>query len=124
MQPHVAPAPDKAMVLGKATIRAAQELHLSNAALARVIGLSEPTISRIAGGARGIAPESKEGQLALLVVRLFRSLDPLVGSDTQLRKEWMHSLNKALGGVPAQLVLKPDGLTRTLSYLDGMRAAA
>ena len=83
MQPHVAPAPDKAMVLGKATIRAAQELHLSNAALARVIGLSEPTISRIAGGARGISPESKEGQLALLVVRLFRSLDPLVGSDAQ-----------------------------------------
>ena len=28
------------------------------------------------------------------------------------------------GGVPAQLILKPDGLTRTLSYLDGMRAAA
>ena len=33
MLPHVAPAPDKSMVLGKATIRAAQELHLSNAAL-------------------------------------------------------------------------------------------
>ena len=68
MLPHVAPAPDKSMVLGKATIRAAQELHLSNAALARVIGLSEPSISRIAGGARGIDPLSKEGQLALLVV--------------------------------------------------------
>ncbi len=72
-------ASDKAMVLGKATIRAAQALQLSNAALARVIGFSEPTLSRIAGGRRGIDPQSKEGQLALLVVRLFRSLDPLVG---------------------------------------------
>jgi hypothetical protein len=26
--------------------------------------------------------------------------------------------------VPAQLVLTPDGLVKTLDYLDGMRAAA
>ena len=124
MQPHVAPAPDKAMVLGKATIRAAQELHLSNAALARVIGLSEPTISRIAGGARGISPESKEGQLALLVVRLFRSLDPLVGSDAQKRHDWLRSHNKTLNGTPAALIENPTGLVNALAYLDGMRAAA
>lgn len=43
MQPHMTLAPDKAIVLGKATIRAAHEMRLSNAALARVIGLSEPT---------------------------------------------------------------------------------
>ena len=124
MQPHMTLAPDKAIVLGKATIRAAQELHLSNAALARVIGLSEPTISRIAGGARGIAPESKEGQLALLVVRLFRSLDPLVGSDAQKRHDWLRSHNKALNGTPAALIETPTGLVNALAYLDGMRAAA
>ena len=123
MQPHVTPAPDKAMVLGKATIRAAQELQLSHAALARVIGLSEPTISRIAGG-RGIDPQSKEGQLALLVVRLFRSLDPLVGSDAQKRHDWLRSHNKALNGTPAALIETPTGLVNALAYLDGMRAAA
>jgi hypothetical protein len=117
-------APDKAIVLGKATMRAAQEMRLSNAALARVIGLSEPTISRIAGGARGIAPESKEGQLALLVVRLFRSLDPLVGSDAQKRHDWLRSHNKALNGTPAALIETPTGLVNALAYLDGMRAAA
>ena len=124
MLPHVAPAPDKSMVLGKATIRAAQELHLSNAALARVIGLSEPSISRIAGGVRGIDPLSKEGQLALLVVRLFRSLDPLVGSDAQKRLGWLRSHNKALNGTPATLIETPTGLVTALAYLDGMRAAA
>ena len=124
MQPHVTPTPDIAMVLGKATIRAAQELQLSNAALARVIGLSEPTISRIASGTRGIAPESKEGQLALLVVRLFRSLDPLVGSDAQKRHDWLRSHNKALNGTPAALIETPTGLVNALAYLDGMRAAA
>jgi hypothetical protein len=121
---NVVEAPDKSFVLGKATIRAAYELNLSNAALARVIGLSEPTISRIASGARGISPSSKEGQLALLLVRIFRSLDPLVGSDAQKRHDWLRSQNKALNGTPTSLIETPQGLVTTLSYLDGMRAAA
>ena len=121
---HAVEAPDKAMVLGKATVRAALELGLSNAGLARVVGLSEPSISRIAGGARGINPASKEGQLALLLVRVFRSLDPLVGSDAQKRKDWLRSHNKALNGTPAALIENPHGLVVTLAYLDGMRAAA
>ena len=124
MLANAAEAPEKSMVLGKATIRAAIELHLSNAALARVIGLSEPSISRIAVGARGIDPLSKAGQLALLLVRLFRSLDPLVGSDAQKRLDWLRSHNKALNGTPTTLIETPHGLVTTLSYLDGMRAAA
>jgi hypothetical protein len=116
-------APDPALVLGKATIRAAHALHLSNAALSRVIGFSEPTIGRIAAG-RGIDPKSKEGQLALLLVRVFRSLDPLVGADSQKRQDWLRSRNQALNGVPLNLMETPQGLVHTLSYLDGMRAAA
>jgi transcriptional regulator with XRE-family HTH domain len=124
MLPHTVTAPEKFMVLGKATMRAAQELHLSSAALARVIGFSEPTISRIANGSRGIDPTSKEGQLALLLVRLFRSLDPLVGGDAQKRQDWLRSHNKALNGIPATLIETPQGLVTALSYLDGMRGAA
>ena len=123
MLTHAVTAPDKFMVLGKATMRAAHEMHLSNAALARVIGFSEPTISRIASG-RGIDPSSKEGQLALLLVRLFRSLDPLVGGDPQKRQDWLRSHNKALNGIPATLIESPQGLVTALSYLDGMRGAA
>jgi hypothetical protein len=115
---------EEAAVLGKATIRAARELSLSNAALARIVGFSEPTISRIAGGIRGIDPASKEGQLALLLVRVFRSLDPLVGADTQKRNDWFRSHNKALNGTPAALIETPYGLVTTLAYLDGMRAIA
>ena len=111
-------------VLTKATLRAADLLALQGSDLAKVIGVSDSTVSRYRSGGSEISPDSKAGELALLLVRVFRSLDPLVGSDTELRKEWMHSLNKGLGGVPAKLILKPDGLTRTLSYLDGMRAAA
>lgn len=55
--------------------------RFTNAALPKDIGLSEPTIRRIANGAHGIAPESKAGQLVLLLIGLFRDLDLLVGSD-------------------------------------------
>ncbi len=121
-KPVPALSPDA--VLTKATIRAADLLALPSADLARVIGVSDSTVSRYRNGGSEISSASKVGELSLLLVRLLRALDPLVGSDSELRKAWMHSLNKALGGVPAQLILKPDGLTRTLSYLDGMRAAA
>lgn len=117
-------APDPQAVLTKATLRAADLLGLGDGELAKVIGVSASTVSRYKQAASGIAPASKTGQLALLLVRVFRSLDPLVGSDDGKRKDWMHSNNKALNGVPAALILRPDGLVRTLDYLDGMRAAA
>ncbi len=105
-------------------MHAAQELSLSNAALARVIGLSERTISRIANGTRGVDPLSKEGQLALLLVRLLLSLNPLFGGDAQKRHAWLSSHNKALNGTPSQLIENPQGLVTTLSYLDGMHGVA
>ena len=123
MQAALQTQADAPAVLSKATARAAELLHLNNATLARVIGVSEPTITRVRAG-RGIYPATKEGQLALLLVRVFRSLDPLVGGDEAKRVAWMHSHNKALQGVPAKLLENPEGLLATLAYLDGMRAPA
>jgi transcriptional regulator with XRE-family HTH domain len=124
MNRHPAPKADPGEVLAKATARAAQSLGLSGASLSRAIGVSEPTVSRIVRGERPLDPASKEGELALLLVRVYRSLDPLVGTDDRKRVEWMRSTNRALGGVPAQLIERADGLVATLNYLDGMRAPA
>ena len=118
------PIPDPELVLTKATINAAAMLDLTSAELAKTIGVSDATVSRYKNAQASIAPASKPGELALLLIRVFRSLDPLVGSDGELRKAWMHSPNQALNGVPAKLILKPEGLASTLAYLDGMRAAA
>jgi len=115
---------DAGFVLAKATARAAGLLGLSGAALARTIGVSEPTVSRIINGEKALDPMSKEGELSLLLVRVYRSLDPLVGTDDQKRRDWMRGQNKALGGIPIKLIERADGLVATLSYLDGMRAPA
>ncbi len=114
--------PQSAEVLAKATARSATLLGLSGAALARTIGLSEATVSRIVNGGKPIRPDSKEGELSLLLVRVFRSLDALVGNDDRKRLAWMNSHNDALGGRPLVLVQKAEGLVATLNYLDGMRA--
>jgi hypothetical protein len=57
-----------------------------------------------------------------LVVRCFRSLDALVGGDDGQRRAWMASHNRALNGVPRDLVTTAQGLVMTVAYLDRMRA--
>lgn len=117
-----AAAPDPGVVLAKATARAAELLGLSGATLAGVIGASEATVSRIVRGERPLAPHSKSGELAVLLVRLYRALDALVGNDDARRLAWMRSHNDALNGVPATLVLSAQGLVAAVAYLDAMRA--
>jgi len=116
--------PDPGQVLAKATTRAAVLLGLTGAALARSIGLSEATVSRLLRGERPLSPASKEGELAMLLVRTYRALDALVGNDDRKRAAWMTSPNKALGGVPRELIQTVEGLVATLAYLDGQRAPA
>ncbi len=119
-QPH----PDPAIVLTKATLRAAYQLGLSHKDLAQVLGVSEASVSRLKSNQRAISPQSKEGDLALTLIRIFRSLDPLVGGDPSRGKRWMASPNRALAGQsPKALIGSVNGLARTLAYLDGMRAA-
>lgn len=111
-------------VLAKATVRASQLLGLTGADLGRTLGISEPSVSRLVRGDKALNPQSKEGELALLLVRVYRSLDALVGTDDGKRRAWMSSPNEALGGVPIKLVQKAEGLVATVNYLDGMRAPA
>ncbi len=116
---------DPGVVLAKATTRASALLGINGSALSRIIGVSEPTVSRILRGDRPLNPDTKEGELAAMLVRVYRSLDALVGTDDQKRMAWMRGPNKALGGgIPAQLIERADGLVATLNYLDGIRAPA
>ena len=110
------------MVLAKAVGRTANLLGMTGAALARTIGSSDATVSRILKGDRALKPDTKEGELAALLIRLYRSLDALVGNDAQKRLAWMNTHNRALNGVPREVILKAEGLCAVVAYLDGMRA--
>jgi transcriptional regulator with XRE-family HTH domain len=121
-RPSLAPrAALQAGALTKATLRAAALLGLKDAELARVIGVSPASLSRLHRD-RTIPPEGKEGELAILLVRLYRSLDGVLGGQQEAMRRWFQAENLHLGGVPARLVQTVPGLVHVLQYLDAMRA--
>jgi hypothetical protein len=120
MRTATAASPRPEDVLTRATLEAARRLDVRNNRLAEILGTSEASISRLSGPRR-IAPESKEGELALLFLRLFRSLDALVGGDDQQGRAWLHAENAHLRGVPADRIRRVEGLVDVVRYLDGMR---
>ena len=111
--------PSANAVVTKATRRAAEALDVSQKDLSRILGVSEATVSRFASG-KLLAVDRKEGELALLFVRMFRSLDALVGNEAKARA-WFHARNDHLGGVPAERVRTVEGLVHVAEYLDAMR---
>jgi hypothetical protein len=115
-------SPNAGAVISKAVLRAAADLGLSNASLSAVLGISEASISRLSRGAYVLAQGSKEYELALLVIRLYRSLYALVGGEAAPMKAWMHNHNLALAGVPAELARTVTGLVATVDYVDSARA--
>jgi len=113
----------RSVVLTKATVRVANQLGLGQAELAKVLGISPSTVSRMFKGDWQIPEEAKTWELAAMLVRVFRSLAAVVGGNEKHVQEWFRAENLHLRGVPANLVFKIEGLTRVAGYLDAMRGA-
>jgi hypothetical protein len=114
--------PDESSLLTKATLRAADRLKIKNAVLAKILGVSEPTISRMRNGRYQLARGQKPFELAVLLIRLYRSLDGIVGGDDGVAADWLTNNNTALDGIPLQLIQSVSGLMNVIHYLDARRA--
>jgi uncharacterized protein (DUF2384 family) len=118
------PAPKavtEAAVLTKAVVRAARLLSFSQRDLGHILGVSDATASRLCAGSYELSPaRTKEWELALLLVRLFRSLDALWGHE-EAAHAWLTTDNLALAARPADLVSSVEGLVRVVNYLDNAR---
>lgn len=112
--------PEAATVLTKAVARAAERLDISRSLLAKVLGVSPATITRLYGGEYQLDQRRKEWEFALLFVRAFRSLDSIVGDESTARK-WLNSENRGLNGRPIELIRNTEGLVRVVQYLDASR---
>lgn len=120
-QPRSVATPQAGPTLSKAVIRAAEKLGFNQTALADTIGISRATASRLNSGGYVLDPgRKKEWELALLFVRLFRSLDAILGHGEQAR-QWLENDNLALNGRPTDLVRSTEGLIRVIHYLDAYR---
>lgn len=111
----------EAETLTATVVNAARHLRLDRATMADVLGVSQPTASRLFAGSYQLQQSRKrEWEFALLFVRLFRTLDVILGHGEQSRT-WMQGVNTALGGRPLDLIRTTQGLIRVLDYLDAYR---
>jgi len=107
--------PEEKLVLAKALLNAAKSLGLTQDETGRIIGRDRSSISR------GIDPNSKAGELALLLIRCYRGLFLLLGGEAEGLKHWTKTHNYHVNGVPGELMQSVEGLANVINYLDAVR---
>lgn len=110
------------IILAEAVRRIAEYWQLTNEGLGDVLGLSGSTVSRLRNGAWQFQAGSKSFELAQYLVRLFRSLDSLMGSDDAASRSWLQAENPELGARPLDLIMSIRGLMTVADYVDDYRA--
>ncbi|MBW8294612.1 MbcA/ParS/Xre antitoxin family protein [Sphingopyxis sp.] len=113
---------DQGRVLSEAVARVATCWKLTNDQLGAVVGISAATASRLRSGSYQIQRAEKAFELGQYLVRLFRSLDALMGSDDAASISWLKSENIDLGGRPIVLIRSIRGLSDVADYVDDYRA--
>lgn len=121
MRPSLDDSPEPRRVLTGAVLRASALLDITQASLAQILGLSPSTVSRMANGTYALDTQKKEWELGALFVRLFRSLDALIGSNDTTARAWLNGQNQGLAGRPIELIRGTEGLVRVVQYLDSAR---
>ena len=113
---------DENRVLTAAVSRVATCWKLTNEQLGAVLGLSPATASRLRSGGFELDRSSKAFELGQYLVRLFRGLDALMGSDDAASMSWLRSANIDLDGRPIELIRSINGLNAVANYVDDFRA--
>lgn len=116
------PLQEKAGALSGAVLRIGDLWSLSNAKLGSILGLSPATVSRLRAGTTALDPASKSFEAGQFLLRLFRSLDALLGSDDNAAKAWLNNVNLDLDGKPIDRIDTMRGLMEVCDYVDFYRA--
>jgi hypothetical protein len=120
--PHPEIETNEAAIVTKAVTRASDNLKIPNRILGSIIGLSEPTISRLKNGTYILKRAEKAFELSVLFIRLYRSLTAIVGGDDTIAQSWLNNYNTALHANPIDRIQSVNGLIDVINYLDARRA--
>ncbi|HVT63099.1 MAG TPA: antitoxin Xre/MbcA/ParS toxin-binding domain-containing protein [Legionellaceae bacterium] len=112
---------EKERVLTKSVLNLAHFYHFSGKDLSDMIGISEASVSRLHQGKKFLSPHTKEGEMALLLIRIYRSLNALLGNHHDKARVWLNSHNHYFQNKPILLMKSIPGLVSVLNYLDAMR---
>ncbi len=113
--------PQQDMVLTKAICNVSAFYAFTGKDLSHIIGISESSATRLNQGKKFISPHTKEGELALLLIRLYRSLNAMVGNNHEKARAWLNANNNYFQKKPIDELKTIPGLIGVLHYLDAMR---
>ena len=112
--------PNENHLLSVALDNLKDQLNLSNEDLGKIIGVHRNTVNRFLKKGE-IDPKSKEGELSLLLIRVYRSLFALNGGNKEAIKHWLTTNNRHIQGIPLEIMKTVLGLSRVVNYLDAIR---
>ena len=114
--------PREGQILSKAVARAAALLDVDDDGLSTILGVPGAVLPRMRDGLYGFEPGTRGFDAAVLFVRLFRSLDAIVGGNTDLARAWLRNHNTAFDASPLEKIKNDVGLSEVVDYLDAQRA--
>lgn len=112
--------PSESHVLAVALENLKNILNLSSDNLAKIIKIHRNTLDRQLKN-KDIDPKSAEGELSILLIRVYRSLFALNGGNNEAIKHWLYTNNRHIQGVPIEEMKHILGLSRVVNYLDAIR---
>lgn len=124
--PHPALAntpPCASAVLAKALLNAGDQLGLSQTELAGVMGLHRTAISRLKRRPL-LDPESKQGELAVMIINIHQALHALTDGNAQWMQHFMRSPNSLTGETPVYQIQKVAGLLNVQHCVEALQYPA
>ena len=106
----------KSEILAEGYLNAGKSLGFKTRDLGEILGGDRKALSR-----NKLDTQSKSGEIAMMFIRIYRSLFVLMGGNVEQMQVWMHTRNSHTGGVPSDQVRTLVGLVTVMEYLDAMQ---
>jgi len=107
---------DRSRVLAKAAWKAAEQLGLKPEQFLRILHLEgiDGKFSEL----QTLDPNSQSGEIAIIVIRIYRAVYSLNGGDIKWMHHFLNSPNSLTGGVPIEQMESMNGLLSVLKAVE------
>ncbi len=110
------PPAEEGRILTAAISKVAECWRLSAEQMATILGSDIP-VESTRGGITVLLRGSPSFVAAQHLVRLFQSLDALMGGDDEASISWLHTVNLDFGACPIDVIRTPDGFIAAADYV-------
>lgn len=107
---------EEGRILTVAIAKVAECWRLSDEQLATILGPDVP-VAGMRSGTAILGRSNPSFVAAQHLVRLFQSLDAVMGGDDEASISWLHTVNLDLGACPIDTMRTPDGLIAAADYV-------